>query len=113
MRRLIVLAGLATLAFLLIGNGTMLSHTNYSQDQLDAWQAIAETYYTSGVNETEMVDNPLAEGRPNMWGFRDANAIQSGMIAPDFTLLDMDGQPVKLSDFIGEKFIILITGSWF
>ncbi len=33
-------------------------------------------------------------------------------IAPDFTMLDMDGNEVKLSDFAGEPVIINFTASW-
>jgi cytochrome oxidase Cu insertion factor (SCO1/SenC/PrrC family) len=113
MRKLTILVSLASLLFLVAGNQVLLSQQEYTQEQMDAWQAIAESYYVEGVDENFLTDNPLAEGRPNMWGFRDATAIQSGMNAPDFTLLDMDGQPVALTDFVGEKFIVLITGSWY
>ncbi len=113
MRKLTILVSLASLLFLSAGSQVLLSQQEYTQDQMDAWQAIAETYYVADVDENFLTDNPLAEGRPNMWGFRDSTAIQSGMAAPDFTLLDMDGEPVALSDYIGEKFIVLITGSWY
>jgi len=113
MRKLTILLSLASLLFLAAGGPVMLSQEDPTQAQMDAWQAVARTYYEEGVDENFLTDNPLAEGRPNMWGFTNANAIQSGMTAPDFTLLDLDGQMVSLSDFIGEKFIVLVTGSWF
>lgn len=34
-------------------------------------------------------------------------SLKVGMAAPDFTLNDTDGKPVKLSDFRGKKNVIL------
>ncbi len=38
--------------------------------------------------------------------------IKRGNIAPDFELLNMNGEPVKLSDFIGKKVILNFWATW-
>lgn len=43
----------------------------------------------------------------------DASAPKSGDVAPDFELRDINGEnPIKLSDFRGEKPVALIFGSF-
>ncbi len=110
MRKLLAVLGLATLA-LLLGNVALLSQQQFTQEQLDAWQAIAETYYTPGVDENYMLGDPTL--LPNAWGFDNPNAVVPGMIAPDFTLISFYGEPVSLSTFAGQKFVVMITGSWY
>lgn len=38
--------------------------------------------------------------------------IQRGNLAPDFQLLNMEGQPVQLSDFRGKKVIVNFWATW-
>jgi len=109
MRHILVFAGLAALVLLLTGQ--VDSQAGFSQDQLDAWQTIAASYYTDGVDENAMLGNPW-EKAP-FWAFRDPGAIQAGMTVPDFTLMDLDFNPVSLSDYQGEAFVLVITGSWY
>jgi len=109
MRRILAFAGLAALALLLTGQ--VDSQAGFSQDQLDAWQAVAASYYAEGVDENAMLGDPWE--KPAMWAFRDPNGIQPGMIVPDFTLMDLDFNPVSLSDYQGEAFVLVITGSWY
>lgn len=44
----------------------------------------------------------------------DLNRVKEGMIAPDFTLEDLDGNPVTLSGFRGKKKVVLVfyRGYW-
>ncbi len=110
MRKLFALAALAALVALFVGSPTL--QAQFSEDQLAQWQAVAETFYAEGVDENFMI-NADYQALDNMWGYRDPRAIQSGMIAPDFTLMDIEGRPHSLSDYVGEKFIVLVTGSWY
>lgn len=107
MRRLFVVFGLVTLAILL-SNLTMMSQqgytdTRFTQEQLNAWQAIAETYYEPGVDANALLGNEynkIADMKP-------------GMIVPDFTLLDYEGNAHSLSDYVGKAFILFASGSWY
>lgn len=110
MRKLIAVLGLATLV-LLLGNVALLSQQQFTQEQLDAWQAIAETYYTPGVDEDFMLGDPTL--LPNAWGYDKPDMVVPGMIAPDFTLMGFYGEVVSLSQFNGQKFVVMITGSWY
>ena len=44
----------------------------------------------------------------------DLDRIKVGQAAPDFTLENMDGKPVSLSDFRGKKSVVLVfyRGQW-
>jgi cytochrome oxidase Cu insertion factor (SCO1/SenC/PrrC family) len=44
----------------------------------------------------------------------DLDRIKVGQPAPDFTLENMDGKPVSLSDFRGQKSVVLVfyRGYW-
>ena len=35
-----------------------------------------------------------------------------GEVAPDFTLPDASGEPVSLSDYLGQRVIVVGTASW-
>lgn len=110
MRKLMTLASLVVLAVYLLGMPS-LSQQGYTQEQLDAWQAIAATFYEEGIDENFMLGDPtLLDGQ---WGYTNPRAIAPGMIAPDFTLITFEGEPFTLSNVIGEKFIVLVTGSWY
>lgn len=110
MRKTIVLLCVALLV-LLLSNNSPQAQTQFSQEQLNAWQAIAETYYQEGVDENYMLGQ-LAD-YPPMWGYSNPGLIQPGMIAPDFMLYDLNNQPMTLSQFKGNAFVVHITGSWY
>ena len=44
----------------------------------------------------------------------DLDRIKVGQLAPDFTLENMDGKPLSLSDFRGKKSVVLVfyRGQW-
>lgn len=52
----------------------------------------------------------------NAWSFGEIpEAVQAGLLsgaAPDFTLPDRTGKPVRLADFRGKKVMILSWASW-
>ena len=51
-----------------------------------------------------------------VWSFGDVPATRAGFfesaMAPDFTLPNRQGQPVRLSDFRGKKVLIVTWASW-
>lgn len=120
MRKLLAVLGLAAL-MLVLGNMTLMSQQGYTegkftQDQLNAWQAIAETYYVAGVDENFILNAPpkVAAGELEArWSYAKPDLVQGGMIAPDFTQLDMEGVPHSLSEYRGKAFVILTNGSWY
>ncbi len=118
MRKVLTLAALVALAFMILGQSTVLSQ-NYEEGELDAWQALAEEYYTeAGLADpnffTDTAPGLVAAGELDpRYGFRSPDVVQPGMIVPDFTQLTRDGVPVTLSQFRGEKFVLLINGSWY
>lgn len=118
MRKVLTMTALAALAFLLLGQSTVLSQ-NYEEGELDAWQAIAETYYTAeGLADenffTDTAPGLVAAGElDERYGFRSPDVVQPGMFVPDFTLMTLGGVPVTLSQYRGEKFVLLINGSWY
>jgi len=116
MRRLTALLSLAVL-LLLFAHNSALSQ-NYEEGELLAWQAIAETYYTEEglANENFFFEAPAKVEAGELdarWSYSTPNMVQPGMLVPDFTLLDMDGNAHSLSDYVGEKFIVLFNGSWY
>ncbi len=60
------------------------------------------------------VERILDRQSARRWQFRyDDNAPKVGDIAPDFSLLDSNGQnPVRLSDFRHKKPVALVFGSF-
>ena len=44
----------------------------------------------------------------------DLERVKEGVVAPDFTLEDLDGKPVTLSSFRGKKKVVLVfyRGYW-
>ena len=102
----------AALAIMMVGALTL--QADFTDEQLAAWQATAETFYVQGIDENFMLplmDDPTLQ--PNRWGFDNQDLIQPGMIAPDFTLFDVYDEPFTLSQFEGNNFVFLITGSWY
>ena len=74
----------------------------------------------SWFNVTELADRLhqpyVADHEAGVWSFgaipvRRAMFIESGR-APDFTLDDRGGNPVRLSDFKGKKIMLLTWASW-
>jgi len=63
---------------------------------------VAETYYEEGVDENALLGQRL-NGR---------FAIAPGMYMTDFTLRDLEGVPYTLSEQRGQKFVLIINGSW-
>lgn len=59
-------------------------------------------YYQNGAEKTKM--QQMAENAEV--------GIQIGNKAPDFTLYDLDGNPVKLSDFDGKKRMVNFWATW-
>lgn len=76
--------------------------------------------YSSSVDaETESLFKKLsAEIRSTVLGremaklIADEKALKPGMIAPDFTQKDVNGKPVKLSDFSGKYVLLDFWASW-
>jgi len=117
MRKVLTLMGLLALAMLFVSQGPAMSQV-YEEGELAAWQAVAETYYTDEglANENLYFESAARVESGELderWAYSSPDLVKEGMIAPDFTLLDMEGVPHSLSDFRGEKFVFLINGSWY
>ena len=41
-----------------------------------------------------------------------SHELKIGELVPDFTLLALDGRPVKLIDFRGKKLLVFMWASW-
>ena len=58
----------------------------------------------------------VADEAGEVWSFAPVPALTSTAwklgTAPEFTLPDMDGRPVRLSDFRGKKVLLLTWASW-
>ena len=56
------------------------------------------------------------EAGERVWSFGPIPAVRQsrleGLAAPDFTLTDRKGKPVRLADFRGKKVLILTWASW-
>ncbi len=59
-----------------------------------------------------LLDFVMDESRKEMEKKEQAKAIQEGMPAPDFTLDDIDGKPLALSQLRGKYVVIDFWGSW-
>ena len=97
-----------TLALAILIAGASVLYRNLSQtveaDQLaaqetretvetQAAEAVTEAQETEDVQETQATEAPLIQ-------------------APDFTVYDMDGNEVKLSDFFGKPIVVNFWASW-
>ncbi len=75
---------------------------------------------TAWFNLTEfarLLKQPFAhDGKHAVWYFGPRPEVQNGflstLIAPDFTLPDLNGKMHSLSDFRGKKVLLLTWGSW-
>jgi hypothetical protein len=74
-----------------------------AQGDMDTWIANAQSFYAEGVDENALLGNQ----------FNDFSAIMPGMLGPDFTLLDINGIEFSLSQYLGNSFVVLETGSWY
>ena len=72
-----------------------------SDDSLQTYQERAEQYYEPGVDEQALLErawNPFDEIKP-------------GMIAPEFSIMDLEGMPHALSDRREQRFVVLEIGN--
>ena len=72
-----------------------------SSQQLDVYQARARLYYEAGVDENAL------------WGraWIASQELRPGMYAPDFAVMDLDGDMHTLSQQQAERFIVVVTGN--
>ncbi len=94
---------IAVFAIILIGAGVLYS--TLSEDVAPASQLQTQPPATqTPVEDSAATDSETAEN---------TEASEPEVIpAPDFTVYDKDGNPVKLSDFIGKPVIINFWASW-
>lgn len=65
-------------------------------------------------NETAEANAPAATEAPQKAGADDGRGyiVQLGQVAPDFTIEDLDGSTVKLSELKGKMVMLQFTASW-
>lgn len=81
----------------------MLHPTIFSDEEhpLEVYQARAEQYYDENVDENALLGldwNP-------------ASALRPGMFAPEFSLMDLDGNMYNLQDQQRKNFVVIHTGN--
>ena len=89
----------------LIGGATVLYNnlgSNYGAEQL-ATQAPPVTAATEAPAETEPVPTETSASEA---------ATEAIELAPDFTVVDADGNELKLSDFFGKPIVLNFWASW-
>jgi hypothetical protein len=63
-----------------------------------------------------LVRQPAAHDEQAVWYFgprsEEQNAYLNSLVAPDFTLPDMNGRPRSLSEFRGKKVLLITWASW-
>ncbi|RRJ65139.1 TlpA family protein disulfide reductase [Paenibacillus oralis] len=64
----------------------------------------AYDYLKKSPSETAQTVEPVTEELET--------GIQKGQLAPDFTLMDLEGNPVKLSDFKGKRVLLNFWATW-
>lgn len=72
-----------------------------SAGPLETYQARAQQFYRTGVDELALVNN----------AFNPERTLLPGMLAPDFSLMDLDGAMHTLSELRGSKFVVIHTGN--
>lgn len=93
------------LIFGLVGIGILALFLGVYSWTYQRSQAPAEPIvsYDFGEGETDVV--PLEE-------YQSLGGVTVGAAAPDFTLLDLDGNEVSLSDFVGQPVIVNFWAEW-
>jgi hypothetical protein len=94
--------------------GLNAQNDGFSQADLDAWQAIASEYYVGDIDEEKMLrlmTDPMEQN--TSWAFRASDAILPGMFAPDWSLLSLRYDLITMSQYEGNQFVVVLTGSWY
>jgi hypothetical protein len=77
----------------------------------DGQEQINLTKFASTLKQAVAV-----EAGERVWSFGPVPAVRQsrleGLTAPDFTLIDRKGKPVRLADFRGKKVLLLTWASW-
>jgi len=81
----------------------LFSGVTSAQGDMETWIANAQSFYVEGVDENALMGN----------AFNAFEEIKPGMLGPDFTLLDLNGIEYSLSQYLGNSFVIVETGSWY
>lgn len=92
------------LAFVIFIAGSSVLYSRLSQD-----------FAPDGITENSQqgqVDGSSQNPSSGDNGDADSDAEQELNIAPDFTVYDGDGNPVKLSDFFGKPIVLNFWASW-
>ena len=88
---------LSVLLILLIGGASVLY--NKLGDKVESQQLAAQTSQTSQTNSDSSSGNSSEQSAEKI-------------VAPDFTVYDIDGNPVHLSDFKGKPVVLNFWASW-
>ncbi len=88
---------LSVLLILLIGGASVLY--NKLGDKVESQQLAAQTSQTSQTSSDSSSDNSSEQSAEKI-------------VAPDFTVYDIDGNPVHLSDFKGKPVVLNFWASW-
>lgn len=106
-----------------IGNEILAAKRDYIKKHRDRYMSLMAYNSTlppefdavAAEKEFSLFDAPLREsdlGKELAARIAKVKKTQEGMIAPDFTQLDVNGKPVKLSDFRGKYVLLDFWASW-
>lgn len=72
-----------------------------SDEILDVYQARAELLYEAGVDEDALIDR----------SWNASEQLRPGMLAPNFSVMELDGKMQALDDLKGEQFVLFVIGN--
>lgn len=105
-----LIAGIAALAVLLIG-GSFLYQRLKEEYRPDSLAQISPEGKTNAAENTEGTGNAATGGTAFGEG-GETQTEEEKSAAPDFTVFNAEGDPVKLSDFSGSPIVLNFWASW-
>ena len=77
-----------------------------------AYRALRGRVESGNISTQKFSENKSGQGIPEMVDSSAGPVSETEVKAPDFTVYDLDGNPVKLSDFTGAPVVLNFWASW-
>lgn len=101
---------LAVVLVVLLGGASVL-YSKYSEE-VETERLMTEDSAQAVIEENETVENDVENAESETKTAEEAGGEEERTMAPDFTVYDLEGNAVKLSDFIGKPTIVNFWASW-